>query len=182
MASKTGSNTASMRRGACTKLSRNNTMFPSAIPMSGTAASQPMGIAPSIWTVPRPSASRSLPVSLIRRPSSRHRPQQRLNGKRPLWNTPRNRRQNFRGSWTHTGSTSAPYWISSIVMSCTLAIRPDCCSQNGNSEKRSLTPIKTPYSASSIRASTPACTGTRSTHIAAHFSRTWWLISWQRAA
>ena len=103
-------------------------------------------------------------------------------GKRPLWNTPRSRRQRFRGSWTHTGSTSAPYWSSSTVMSCMLAIRPDCCSQNGNSKKRSLTPIKTPYSANSLRESTPVCTVTRSTRIAAPSSRTWWLISWLRAA
>ena len=182
MASKTGSNTASMKHGACTKMSRNNTMFPSTIPMSGTAASLPMGIAPSIWTVPRPSASRSLPVSLIRRPSSRHRPQQRLSGKRPLWITPQNRRQRFRGSWMHTGSTSAPCWSSSTVMSCMLVIRPGCCSQNGNSKKRSLTPIKTPCSANSLRESTPVCTVTRSTRIAAPSSRTWWLISWLRAA
>lgn len=57
----------------------------------------------------------------------------------------------FQGSWMQTGSTSAPCWSSSTVMSCMLVIRPGCCSQNGNSKKRSLTPIKTPCSANSLR-------------------------------
>ena len=51
-----------------------------------------------------------------------------------------------------------------------------------NSKKRSLTPIKTPCSANSLRESTPVCTVTRSTRTAAPSSRTWWLISWLRAA
>lgn len=49
-------------------------------------------------------------------------------------------------------------------------------------QKRSLTPIKTPCSANSLRESTPVCTVTRSTRTAAPSSRTWWLISWLRAA